>query len=81
MPRPVGGDECSEFKNWIGRTFLSCIAFSPRLVVDPGYRGKPRLAVKPRPAGGELHCLSESKLATLFVKEKNLTPLDWGVNL
>jgi len=23
MPRPVGGDECSEFKNPIGRTFLS----------------------------------------------------------
>jgi hypothetical protein len=23
MPRPVGGDECSDFKNPIGRTFLS----------------------------------------------------------
>jgi hypothetical protein len=39
----VGGDECSEFKKWMGRTFLPCIAFSPRLVVEPDYRGKPRL--------------------------------------
>jgi putative FmdB family regulatory protein len=42
-------------RKWIGGTFLSRTAFSPRLVVDLGYRGKPRLSVKLRPLVGELH--------------------------
>jgi hypothetical protein len=49
MPRPVGGDECSDFKNPIGRTFLC----GNRIFAEAG---KSRLSVKPRPVGGVLHC-------------------------
>jgi hypothetical protein len=43
-PAPVGGNECSDFKNPIGRTFLS----GNRIFAETG---KSRLSVKPRPYG------------------------------
>jgi hypothetical protein len=43
----LGGDECSDFKNPIGRTFLS----GTRIFAETG---KSRLSVKRRPVGGEL---------------------------
>jgi hypothetical protein len=48
MPRPVGGDECSgsKFDRQDILVLLSIFAEA----------GKPRLSVKPRPVGGELHC-------------------------
>jgi len=47
-PNGIGGDECSDFKNPIGRTFLS----GNRIFAETG---KSWLSVKPRPLGGELH--------------------------
>jgi hypothetical protein len=62
MPRLVGGDQCSGFKNSIGRTFLSSIEFSPRLdFVVSSVERKPGLSVKPRSVGGELHYLKYNK--------------------
>ncbi len=48
LPVGRGTDECSDFKNPIGRTFLSgtCIFAET---------GKSRLSVKPRPVDGEFH--------------------------
>jgi len=52
IPRPaiggMGGDECSDFKNPILRTFLC----GNRIFAETE---KSRLCVKPRPVGGELH--------------------------
>ena len=63
MPQnaPPGGDECSDFKNPIGRTFLS----GNRIFAETG---KSRLSVKPRPVGGELHflALEEGGSGSLF---------------
>jgi len=47
MPRPVGGDECSGFKS-----DRPDILVQHRIFAEAG---KPRLYVKPRPVGGELH--------------------------
>jgi hypothetical protein len=44
----MSGDECSDFKNPIGRTFLSGDGIFAET-------GKSRLSVKPRPVGGVLH--------------------------
>jgi len=47
MPRPVGEDECSDIK-----TDRQDILVLYRIFAEAG---KPRLSVKPRPLGGELH--------------------------
>jgi hypothetical protein len=50
LPVGRGGDECSDFKNPIGRTFLS----GNRIFAETG---KSRLSVKPRPVGGVLYLI------------------------
>ena len=72
-PIQQGGNECRGFKSLNGGTFLYCIAFSLRLVVDFAYRGKPRpISAKIRSITESIRRLITHQKPTLFFSFQSL---------